>query len=167
VQGVARRAAELAGALSPDERDLLIAAAWLHDIGYVPSLHQTGMHSFDGAHHLADLGYHPRLCALVAHHSGARFEAAERGLTSDLETYPREEGTVTDALTTADLTTSPDGQPVTVDERIDEILTRYPPESPAHRAITIGRPILTASVGRAIYRASAPSRALGHQPREG
>jgi HD domain len=48
VQGVAARARSLAPVLGTDA-ELLEAAAWLHDIGYAPSLVATGLHSLDGA----------------------------------------------------------------------------------------------------------------------
>jgi len=44
-----------------------------------------------GARHLDRSGFPARLVALVAHHSGARFEAAERGLLGDLDPYPLED----------------------------------------------------------------------------
>lgn len=34
VQGVGQRAAQLTVTVEPGDRDLLVAAAWLHDIGY-------------------------------------------------------------------------------------------------------------------------------------
>lgn len=43
-QAVAARAREVSAAVSEDERDLLVAAAWLHDIGYAPELRETGFH---------------------------------------------------------------------------------------------------------------------------
>ena len=43
-QGVATRAAELATTVAPEDRSVLIAAAWLHDIGYAPALRDTGFH---------------------------------------------------------------------------------------------------------------------------
>jgi hypothetical protein len=46
VQGVAARARSLASVLEADA-DLLEAAAWLHDIGYAPSLATTGLHQLD------------------------------------------------------------------------------------------------------------------------
>jgi hypothetical protein len=46
VQGVAARARSLAPVLGT-EAGLLEAAAWLHDIGYVPDLAVTDLHAFD------------------------------------------------------------------------------------------------------------------------
>lgn len=58
-----------------EDRSYLIAAAYTHDIGYAPSLMNTGFHPLDGARYLRSLGYE-RLACLVAHHSEARFETA-------------------------------------------------------------------------------------------
>jgi HD superfamily phosphodiesterase len=107
VRAVAEQARRVAGVLAEGERDTLIAAAWLHDIGYVPTLATTGFHPLDGARHLEALGVDRRLCCLVAHHSGAWFEAEERGLTAELGAFDQEHGPVMDALTYADMTIGP------------------------------------------------------------
>ena len=75
VQAVAARASELREAVAPDERDILIAAAWLHDIGYAPEIGHTRFHPLDGARYLRDQQWPEVVVNLVAHHSGARFEA--------------------------------------------------------------------------------------------
>jgi putative nucleotidyltransferase with HDIG domain len=147
VQAVARQAAQVAEVLSAEDGDVLIAAAFLHDIGYAPSLNRLGFHPVDGARFLRDRGKE-RLACLVAHHSGAHFEAEERGLVEELAAFPAEEGPVMDALTFADMTTGPAGQPMTLDQRIDEILCRYPPDDPVHRAIVRAQPLLQAAVER-------------------
>ncbi|XTZ14414.1 HD domain-containing protein [Micromonospora echinospora] len=152
VQGVGRRAAQLTVTVEPGDRDLLVAAAWLHDIGYAPGLVDTGLHSLDGARYLQHHGYPPRLVGLVAHHTCARIEAAERGLADQLAEFPLEEGPVMDALVTADLTVGPTGQRLDVNERIEEILRRYPAQSPVHRAIRRAEPILVAHVRRTLNR---------------
>jgi hypothetical protein len=41
VQGVVRRAHRTAAILPPNEREVLVAAAYLHDLGYAPSLATT------------------------------------------------------------------------------------------------------------------------------
>jgi hypothetical protein len=148
VQAVARRAKELTPTVGVGDRSLLIAAAWLHDLGYAPGLVVSGMHSIDGARYLLRCGYPSRLVCLVAHHSGAQFEAIERGLVHELDDFPYEEGPLTDALATADLTTGPQGQPMTFQERLEEILQRYPVGSPVHKAMRRARPVLAAQVRR-------------------
>src|SRR5664280_3268255 len=94
VQAVAARAAELAQSVPAPDRSLLIAAAWLHDIGYAPDIVATDFHALDGARFLRNEGWDARVCVLVAHHSCARFEAEERGIESALEAWPCEEGTI-------------------------------------------------------------------------
>jgi hypothetical protein len=52
-QGVARRAQLLTLTVEPHQARLLVAAAWLHDIGYAADLRETGFHPLDGARHCA------------------------------------------------------------------------------------------------------------------
>jgi hypothetical protein len=147
VQAVARQADRVAAVLSPEDGELLVAAALLHDVGYAPALNRLGFHPVDGAQYLRAQGQE-RLACLVAHHSGARFEAEERGLVEELAAFPVEDGPVMDALTYADMTTGPAGQSMTLEERIGEIQQRYPPDDPVHRAIVRARPLLRAAVER-------------------
>jgi len=56
------------------EVDVLVAAAYLHDIGYAPEFVRTEFHSMDGARFLRHLGCE-RITCLAAYHSGARTEA--------------------------------------------------------------------------------------------
>jgi HD superfamily phosphodiesterase len=138
-QGVARRARSLAAVLG-DEATVMESAAWLHDIGYAPALAVTGFHPLDGARYLRDVEHAaPVVCALVAYHSGALAEACERGLAPALTAeFAPVDGFVADALTYCDLTTSPDGHPVQVTERLREIQARY---GPAHRVSRVIRRI--------------------------
>src|SRR4051812_5947626 len=80
VQQVAHRAEQLAPAVAATNRPHLVAAAWLHDVGYAPKIVVTGFHSLDGARYLAAQGWPDVLVQLVAHHTGAWSEATERGL---------------------------------------------------------------------------------------
>jgi len=149
VQAVAARADWVGAVLLPaGEQDLLVTAAWLHDVGYAPALALTGFHPLDGARHLQGLGVDRQLCCLVAHHSGARFEAQERGLQGELAAFDWEDGPVVDALIYADMTIGAAGEPLDFTNRVAEILGRYPPEHPAHRAIRRSRPVLAAAVDR-------------------
>ncbi len=45
---VAVRAAKLCPAVAASKEALLVAAAWLHDIGYATALRKTGFHPLDG-----------------------------------------------------------------------------------------------------------------------
>lgn len=125
-QGVAAQATTLAGILG-EHADLIVAAAWLHDIGYSPAIAPTGFHPLDGARHLRDVrDADMALCNLVAHHSCAVIEAEERDLADVLlAEFPLERPELIDALTYCDMTTGPDGRRLTVEERLAEIRTRY------------------------------------------
>ncbi|MFF4132239.1 HD domain-containing protein [Streptomyces mirabilis] len=147
-QAVAARAREVSAAVPEGERDLLVAAAWLHDLGYAPELRDTGFHPIDGARHLVGLGAPARLVRLVAHHSGAVYEAEQRGLTAELADYEREDSPLLDALIYADMTTGPAGQSFDFDRRIDEILVRYEVGSVVHTAISKARPYLAGAIQR-------------------
>ncbi len=143
VAGVAAAAAGASVAVPADDVDLLVAAAWLHDIGYAPSLTDTGFHPLDGARFLRRLGAPDRLCGLVAHHTASRVEAAGRGLLDTLmDEFTPEVSATADVLTYADLTTGPDGSPVSAAERVMEILVRYPPNHVVHESIQQSRPEL-------------------------
>jgi putative nucleotidyltransferase with HDIG domain len=127
VSSVAQRAEEIAAPLGL-RSDLLVSAAWLHDIGYAPPVVGTGFHPLDGARYLRSLGYPDRLTSLVAHHSRALLEAEIRGLDAELvREFPQEESATADALWFCDMTTGPDGEYVPVRERLAEIRKRYGP----------------------------------------
>jgi hypothetical protein len=148
-RGVAAQAAAIAPLLGPDA-DLLVAAAWVHDIGYAPDLAAVDFHPLDGARYLRDEhAAAPRLCGLVAHHTCATFEAEERGLLYDLLIeFPPEQGLTTDALIYCDMTTGPDGRQLTDAERLSEIFGRYEPDHPVHRAISRAAPCLRSAVAK-------------------
>ncbi|MEV6832867.1 HD domain-containing protein [Amycolatopsis sp. NPDC051102] len=148
VQAVAARATDLARAVAVQDRDTLLAAAWLHDIGYSSQINHTGFHPLDGARFLRQAGWPDEIVNLVAHHSGARFEAEQRGLVAELGDFDFVDSPLLDALVVADLTTGPQGQSLTYEQRISEILDRYPPEDPVHRTWITAGPILKASVRR-------------------
>ena len=155
VQGVANRARSLAAVLGADA-DLLEAAAWLHDIGYAPSLGATSLHQLDGARHLRDAQHaDAMLCRLVAHHSCAIIEAGERGLAdilgSEFEPAP---DALASVLTCCDMTTSPDGEPVPVDRRLAEIHDRYGPGHLVSRSIQRATPMILRAVEQVHHRAA-------------
>ena len=148
VQGVAAQARTLKSSIGADA-DLVDAAAWLHDIGYLPELAATGLHGLDGAHYLRDVRHaEPLLCRLVAHHSCAVIEAEERGLahvlTREFAPLPRP---LADALTFCDMTTSPDGQQVQVQNRLAEIHDRYGTSHLVNRSIRRATPLMMEAVG--------------------
>jgi hypothetical protein len=149
VQGVADAAQNLTSILG-GKSDLVTAAALLHDIGYAPSLHDSGFHPLDGARYLRDIEHaDAMLCRLVAHHSCAIIEAAEYGLAADLarefKPAPR---VLADALIYCDMTTGPDGQRMTVEQRLADIRARYGPSHRVTHALRRSAPELTAATAR-------------------
>ncbi|MDA2804589.1 HD domain-containing protein [Nocardiopsis suaedae] len=137
-----------------DEAGLLEAGAWLHDIGYSPTLREysadlpvTGFHPLDGARYLRLIDVDEALCSLVAYHSGATVEAQERGLLEELVgAFEAPPAHLLEAITYADMTTGPDGTHLPVERRLSEILERYSPDDLVHRSITRSSPELTAAV---------------------
>ncbi|MFE4331587.1 HD domain-containing protein [Streptomyces sp. NPDC056831] len=149
-QGVAQRAAEVAGVLG-DDAELLTSAAVLHDVGYAPRLAVTGFHPLDGARflrnaHAAD----ERLVRLVANHSLALLEAEERGLRDVLEAeFPLlDDQRLVDALVYCDMTTTPDGEVTSAEARLAEITDRYGADSLVRRFVRRAAPHVLAAVGR-------------------
>jgi putative nucleotidyltransferase with HDIG domain len=145
-RAVALRAKEIAAVVGED-RDLLIAAAYLHDVGYAPELVVHDFHPVDGARWLRSQGLE-RLAGLVAHHSGASYEAEARGLADVLAAFPDERSAVSDALAYSDLSTGPAGARVTVDERLGEIERRYGRASVVVRALEAASDALFGMVQR-------------------
>jgi len=130
--------------LSDDERALCEVCALAHDLGKVDALRTTGtdFHPLDGAAFALACG-EPRLAALIAHHSGARYEAALRGLTIP---YPYEDSIVNQIVAVVDASTVQSGLVVPIVERLRDITDRYGPESPPVRAMHAFWPELVAAV---------------------
>ncbi len=155
VQGVAARARSLAPVLGADA-GLLEAAAWLRDIGYAPGLTLTGLHQLDGARYLRDAQHaNAMLCRLVAHHSCAIIEAGERGLADvlSLEFDPAPYA-LASVLTCCDMTISPDGELVPVEQRLAEIQDRYGPGHLVSRSIQRATPMILGAVKQVHDRAA-------------
>jgi HD superfamily phosphodiesterase len=132
--GVVDRARAAAEALAPEDAAVLLAAAYLHDVGYAPTMARTGLHPLDAARFVRDCG-HQRLAGLVAHHGSADAEAVERGLLAELMEFVNEGSVVARALTYCDLSTDLDGNRTGAAARIAEIRERYGATSPEARAL--------------------------------
>ena len=147
--GVARRAAAASAVLlPPNDADVVRAAAWLHDIGYSHDVVDSGCHAIDGARHLRQLGSLDGLVSLVAYHSGAEFEATERGLREELRELRRPPEELLDVLTFADMTADEKGHQTTVEHRLEGILDRYAADDPVHVSVEGAKARLVAAVRR-------------------
>lgn len=148
VQAVAAEAERLAERIILD-RETLVCAAWLHDIGYSPDVAISGFHPLDGARFLRERGWPDAICDLVAHHTCARVEARERGVERELcGEFGDQPGPERDALWAADATTGPDGRRVTLAERIREVEQRYGAGHVVSRCIRTIQPELEAAIAR-------------------
>ena len=146
VLAVGRKAESAVEQLAPALRADVVTAAVLHDIGYGHV--DTGLHALDGARFLKRVGFAAVVCHLVAHHTASTVEAEERGI--DLAVYSeftvgQDLGTAHALLWWADMTTGPQGQDVTVEDRLDEIAARYGPGDVVTRFIGRARPALLAA----------------------
>ena len=145
VQRVVANAHYVGQVFDQTERSYLLAAAYTHDIGYAPSLKETGFHPLDGAYYLKAHGYE-RLASLVAYHSEAQFEAQLRGMMDKLEQFPREQSPVADALIYCDLTAGPTGVRVSFEERIEEVFSRYGENDIVTLALRQAKPSLALAI---------------------
>lgn len=148
VDAVAQLAERVAHVLAPTAQFPVVAAAHLHDIGYSAQLNRTGFHPLDGANFSRAEGFPELVVGLVAHHTGAWSEAIERGLHEELAMFRPPPKLLLDILTYADLHCGPSGHPVSPRRRLAEVLGRYGPASPVHRAVRRPQRSLLASVGR-------------------
>ncbi|WP_350352828.1 HD domain-containing protein [Microbacterium sp. A8/3-1] len=155
VQGVAAAGARVAPLVDAKRADEIVAACWLHDVGYASEIAETGFHPVDGARFAQRVGFPPLVVSLIAFHTGAAGEAAERGLSGDLAQFDAPPSEVLDVVTFADMTTAVDGAPVDAEARVAEILSRYGVGDPVHRAVSVSAPGLLASVGRVQARLAA------------
>lgn len=147
VQAVAAAAEDIASRTGLDV-ETLVAAAWLHDVGYAEELRETGFHPVDGARFLRREGWDEQVVRLVAHHSCSRYEAGLRGLDHALGEFPRPSPELEDALCFCDMTTGPGGTRVSVTDRLAEIQTRYGEGDVVTRFIDVARGELVDSVNR-------------------
>ncbi|WP_100482976.1 HD domain-containing protein [Mycobacteroides abscessus] len=148
VRVVAAAAMRVARQLDPVSRTCLLAAAWLHEVGHVESLRVTGFARLDGARFVRTCGFESTVASLVAYHSGAAHEARERGLLAELATVRRPPQKLLDALTYCDMTIGRLGSSTSAGDRLEEILRRYPPDDPMHRATLSASAELLESVTR-------------------
>jgi hypothetical protein len=118
--------------------ETLALAALLHDVGRALDPDDTEPHGFVGARFLDELGLHD-VAPLVAHHSAAQYEAADRGM-SHLDVWQADSELLA-ILTYFDRTTSPTGESCTFDERRIATEQRYGIDSLQVRWFELSLPI--------------------------
>ena len=152
---VAARAAQLAPVVPAEDRDLLVASAWLHDIGYGEIARATGFHPLDGARLLERHRWPARIARLVANHSGACFVASVHGLSAEMADYPDEASATSDALTYADQTVGARGEAMGIEDRITDMLRRHGAGSPNAAVAHLRTPHIRAIADRVQSRLGA------------
>lgn len=155
---VAARCEALTVTVDDAHVDALVAAAWLHDIGYLEDLSQTGFHPLDGARYLRAADWPDPVCNLVAHHSGSRFVARVRALEAELAAFVFTENAASDVLTAADNTAAQDGTFVAVSDRLAEKRHRHRADAAGMGADPHRDDYILAAAGRVSGRLAALGR---------
>lgn len=105
--------------------------------------------ALDGARFLAGEGFSSVVCHLVAHYSASTYEAKERGIAlaayAEFQAPYEGLGPAHAVLWWADLTTGPQGQEMTVEERLDDIAARYAADEVVARNAAKNRTVLLAA----------------------
>lgn len=120
-QTAAEQAARACARLGCRDTDVVVAATWLHDIGYAHTLRSTGFHPMDGALALMKDDWPDRVISLVAHHSQATMEAPYYSVAHHLRLIDSVSGLPADIVTFADVTSSRSGGIVTPAARIEQL----------------------------------------------
>lgn len=121
-QRVAGWRRELSGLPAADVATLELAAL-LHDIGRAIDPLDLEPHALVGAQFLDELGL-TDVAPLVAHHSGARLEAAARGM-EHLDRWQPADPQLQALLDHADRTVNSRGQMVTCEQRREDLVARF------------------------------------------
>jgi hypothetical protein len=123
--------------LDHDRLATLELAALLHDVGRALDPEDTEPHGFVGAEFLDAIGL-VDVAPLVAHHSGARFEAADRGMSHLDHWYSDPE--LLAIVTHIDRTTGPTGESVTLHQRRAAAVARFGADAPQLRWFDLSTP---------------------------
>jgi hypothetical protein len=116
--------------LPDDQFATLELAALLHDVGRALDPTNSEPHGFVGATFADRIGL-VDVAPLIAHHSGSRAEAADRGFAAN-DVWTSDDD-LRALLTYVDRTTGPRGDSVTIDERRAELVARHGVDAPQLR----------------------------------
>jgi len=125
VAGTAQITRFVSAQLSIPWAEDLLAAAWLHDIGYAPGLVNTGFHPLDGAAFLARGGWSARVVGLVAHHSHNAMIAPYFDAADALADIAAPDQLSHDILAFADIEAGRHGQESSGSDRLRDMRQRY------------------------------------------
>jgi hypothetical protein len=157
-----------AGALRVEQADTVIAAAWLHDIGYAAAVARTGFHPLDGALFLAREGWPDPIVFMVAHHSHAAVVAPYYGVHHHMALFDHVPGHADDIITFSDLRAGTNGLGADPRDRIDDMRQRHADRTfvPDDIREARYRMLLTAAtrVNTALNRATQPATRTVRHP---
>lgn len=109
-------------------------AAYLHDVGYSTDFAFSHFHPYDGYFYLRENGWKTEICEAVLFHTFARslVDVTHPELKEIYRKFHPSEKTnaMIEAVTIADIHTSPNGEFTTVAGRLSDIATRYGPGHP-------------------------------------
>ncbi|MFD1721369.1 HD domain-containing protein [Amnibacterium endophyticum] len=146
--GVAHVVGRTATALALPERDLLVAAAWLHDVGYASPAVRRRVHGVDDAVRAEAAGMPPLVVELVAHHSCAVLEARRAGVHDVLRRFAPPPAPLMDVLDHADAVVSKQGLPRTSTIRLWEAVHRHQDDRIRYEALLVALPARERAVRR-------------------
>ncbi len=129
----------------------------MNDIGYAPTVRDSGFHPLGGANYLIGHGYPPVLAELVVHHFGAWFVADVRGLSDELRRYGFQEDGVSDALTTRVRVSGRMAPRCRCRSGSRRSWDRHRPDSPNARTRSRREPHLCAAAARVEQRLTGPT----------
>jgi hypothetical protein len=133
ILGVVRNMEELLPKLDLNEevKKELIQAAFLHDIGYNPELNKNNFHPLDGAIFAQQSGFSKPVIAAILFHSEA-YETVKKARTDLLDIYEtnkplldEQDRLFIDLITYCDVQTSPQGEKISLEERVQDVVNRY------------------------------------------
>lgn len=153
--GVAHVVEATATRLGLPERDLLVAAAWLHDTGYSRAAARRGMHALDGAVRAQAAGLPALVVSLIAHHSCSVLEARRAGLLEALQRFAAPPQALMDVLDHADASVSKQGLPRAVGIRLREAVHRHQGDRIRYEALLLAVPARERAVARIAGRLAA------------
>ena len=134
----ARHLAEL-NQLTDTDRDLLLQAAYLHDVGYSEVIKFCDYHPVDGFTYLRANSWSKDVQLLTLHHtfSNTLAEMSRTDLTSEyrLNPLPYHLTHLFNLLTTADMTSDGKGNIVTIAERVKDVGERHGTDSIVYKHI--------------------------------
>lgn len=116
----------------PETIDRLLTAALFHDVGHASRLRVTNFHPLDGAIYLSRAQANSDIVEATLFHGAAKRPAATHPRAASVYSLlaGREPSLFCDAVDLCDLRTSPNGKPITVSERVAEVVRRYGPIHP-------------------------------------